>query len=88
MITGNVRWHDIRIDLNDLPEENEEILVTTENTECERRVRTDVYLKQLDGRLHYVWCIKCFDPETNKVEETMLWEKVIAWAYLPGPYVV
>ena len=85
---SHINWHDLRIDPCDLPEDHEEILVTTENTDCVRRVRTDIYLKQLDGRLHYAWVEKVMDPETNKVEETMIWEKVVAWAYLPGPYIV
>ena len=83
-----INWHDVRLNPGDLPEDSDEILVTTEDVNCVRRVRTDVYLKQLKGRLHYVWCQKCIDPETGKIEETMLWEKVIAWAYLPLPYIV
>jgi hypothetical protein len=79
--TYRIEWHDLRIAPYDLPDEEENVLVTVENLEDGRRVLADVYLKELNNG-DYCWCTK--DPETK--EEIMVWYEVVAWTYYPKPY--
>ena len=89
-IRVNERWHDLRIDPDDLPDDLEEVLATIENFSGTRRVLSGVYLKPRfndAGELEdYCWCIRAPNERTRIVEETMLWYPVIAWAYYPDPY--
>lgn len=81
LLRAYTEWHNIQIAPNDIPEEDEPVLVTTENFEGTRRVLGNVFLKQLENDT-YCWCTYV------RNDETMLWEKVIAWTYYPNPYVV
>lgn len=84
MITSTVEWHSLTLDPYDLPDAYEQILTTTENINGERRIRTDIYLKYTnDG---FCWCTYSTSPGLGIVSEEMVWEPVIAWAYLPEPY--
>lgn len=79
-----IGWHDLRIDPDDTPDEDENVLVTIENHEGTRRVVANVYFKKLwNGQ--YAWTTLTRDIQTGKMEETMVWEKVLAWAYYPNP---
>ena len=80
-----IEWHDLILAPHDLPEENEEILVTTENFDGERRVRSDVRYKELTNG-NPSWWMYVIDTKSFRLEKTFLWERVIAWAYLPDPY--
>ncbi len=88
-----IEWHDLRIAPDDIPEEGEEVLVTKENYEGTRRVVANVYLKWLQNGA-YCWCTMAPDDDYSSedrieiVEETMVWDEVIAWAYYPKPHVV
>ena len=82
-----VEWHDLRIAPDDLPEEGEEVLVTTENIEGARRVQANVYLKTgKDDR--YFWCTLVRDLKSGRMEEAAVWYEVIAWAYYPDPHIL
>lgn len=82
-----IGWHDVRIDPDDIPEEGENVLVTIENHEGTRRVVANVYLKNLRND-QYAWVTLTRDIQTGRMEETMVWEKVLAWAYYPNPHPV
>ena len=89
-IRVNERWHDLNIDPEDLPDDFEEVLVTTEDFNGNRRVLSGIYLKPRYNNakelIDYCWCIKTPNEKTRVVEETMFWYPVIAWAYYPDPY--
>ena len=82
-----IEWHDLRIAPYDLPEDHEQVLTTTENYEGTRRIRTDIFLKSTDD-YHYFWCAYEINPITGLYEEDVSWEEVVAWAYLPTPYMI
>lgn len=90
MIARNVypgtvtEWHVLSIDPDDLPAEGEPILITIENVNGERRVWIDAYLKRLDTD-DFCFCTTCVN-EFGQPEETMVWYKVLAWAYPPDPF--
>ena len=78
-LTSRIEWHDIRIDPDDLPEEDEEVLVTIENQEGDRRVLSGAYPVLMEND-RICWCTK------DGTENVALWYEVIAWAYYPDPY--
>lgn len=84
---SRIEWHDLRIAPDDIPEEGEDVLVTKENYEGTRKVVANVYLKILENDT-YAWCTLTRDVQTGQMEETMVWDEVIAWAYYPKPHCV
>ena len=83
-----IEWHDLRIAPDDIPEEDEDVLVTVENYEGARRVVANVYLKNLENDT-YAWYTKAqIVPGRGFLEEVMVWEEVVAWAYYPAPHIV
>lgn len=83
-LTTDIQWHDLRVDPDDLPENEEQILVTVELLDGRRVTWLDVYLKDVgDGT--YFWVTKAMN-EFDKIEETQLWYPVVAWAYPPPPF--
>lgn len=87
LYSTKVQWHDLRIDPEDIPEDQEEVLVTKESFDGARRVAANVYLKTLENG-DYCWCTLVKDNTTGRMEETMVWEEVVAWAYYPSPHVI
>ena len=77
-------WHDLRVDPDDLPGEEEPILVTVELLSGNRVTWLDVYLKYGTDDQYY-WVTKAVN-EYGKIEETVVWYPVIAWAYPPAPF--
>jgi hypothetical protein len=84
---SRIDWHDLRIAPDDIPEEGENVLVTKENFEGDRKVVANIYLKWMKNDT-YCWCTLTRDSQTGRMEETMVWEEIIAWAYYPDPHVV
>ena len=85
LLTTPIEWHDLRIDPDDLPGAEEPILVTIEDVIKEDRyVWLDVYLKETEDDT-VIFCTKAVN-EYGQIEETMVWNKVVAWAYPPPPY--
>ena len=82
-----IEWHDLRIAPDDIPEEDEEVLVTKENWEGDRKVVAGVFLKMLENGT-YSWWSLVMDRCTGRMEKAMLWEEVVAWAYYPDPHIV
>ena len=90
-LTTELRWHDLRIDYDDTPEDEEPVLVTVELFNGNREVWLDVYLKHfLDPNGvpfgSYCWMTQVANEDTGMMEEVRVWNKVIAWAYPPSPY--
>lgn len=81
---GIIEWHDLILAPYDLPEVNEQILVTVETISEERKVCTDIYLGKTPNDNHFWWRY-VISPE-GVLEKTSVWEEIIAWAYLPNPY--
>ena len=84
---AKVQWHDLRIDPEDIPDDGEDVLVTKECLDGTRRVVANVYLKTLEND-DYCWCTLVRNNTTGQMEETMVWEEIVAWAYYPAPHVV
>ena len=83
---SRIDWHDLRISPDDIPEEDEEVLVTKENFEGTRKVVAGVYVRELSNGT-YSWYTYIRDPETSRMEEAMVWDEVVAWAYYPDPHI-
>lgn len=90
-LTTDIEWHDVRIDPEDLPAEEEPILVTIELLDGRRVTWLDVYLRYASGPKElddlentYFWVTRGIN-EFNKIEETQVWYPVVAWAYPPAP---
>ncbi len=86
LYTGEIEWHDLRIDPDDLPGEEEPIITTLECANGEdRKVWLDAYLKY-DDNGDPIFCTKTPSVHTNFLEESAIWYPVIAWAYPPSPF--
>ena len=83
-LTTKMEWHDVRVDPEDLPGEEEPIVVTVELLNGERVTWLDVYLKYNANGV-YFWVTKALN-EYGKLEETQVWYPVVAWAYPPPPF--
>lgn len=79
-------WHDLRIAPDDLPDEEDKVLVTIENYEGDRRVAANVYLRPMEDD-EYAWCTLSINAKTGRMDEIMVWEEVVAWAEYPAPHV-
>lgn len=83
---SRIDWHDLRIAPDDIPEEDEEVLITKENYEGARKVVAGARVRELTNGT-YAWYIYIRDYETHKMEEAMIWDEVVAWAYYPDPHI-
>ncbi len=84
LLTTQAEWHDIRIDPEDLPGEEEPIMVTVEYLDGRRGVWMNVYMRE-DGEGNPWFCTEAID-EFGLLQRTVIWYPVIAWAYPPLPY--
>ena len=85
IIKSTVEWHDLRIAPDDMPDAEEEVLVTIETLDGDLKTRANVYFKELDNNT-FCWCEKVYNRESKCFEEAMVWYEVVAWAYYPSPY--
>ena len=83
MYTTETEWHDLRKYPDDLPGEDEPIIVTVE-TFLNRQTWIDVFMKE-ETAGEPVFYTKAMN-EYGKIEATALWYPVIAWAYPPPPF--
>lgn len=85
---GEIEWHDLRIDPDDLPGNGEPVIVTLDKLSVmeygnERAVWLDVTLQDDESGGGYQWVVK---DNTNRI--TAVYYPVIAWAYPPEPYMI
>ena len=80
LLTTDVEWHDLEVDGEDLPSANEDVIVTIETLDGERRCWNNVFYDE-DAEC---WCTFA-QNEYGQFEKTMVWYKVVGWAYLPNP---
>lgn len=83
LLKTDVEWHDLRIDPEDLPGEDEPIIVTVE-TFLNRQTWLDVFMKEetVGEPIFYTKVM----GEYGKIEDQAVWYPVVAWAYPPAPY--
>lgn len=82
-----LEWHDLKIDPDDLPDEEDPILVTVEMPhDGTRSVWIDAFLKNYNDSDRYLFCVHHYEPLTGKMEYVPVWYKVVAWAYPPEPF--
>ena len=79
----DTKWHDLRIDPDDLPGEDEPILVTVE-TFMGRQTWLDVCMKE-ETAGEPIFYTKVMG-EFGKIEDQAVWYPIIAWAYPPPPF--
>lgn len=86
IVWSQIEWHDIRISPEDMPDEEEDVLVTVENLDGSRRTRANVFWKEAPNG-DVIWYEHVWSQETHRYEDAILWYPVIAWAYYPDPYI-
>lgn len=87
LIATKTEWHDLRIDPDDLPGEEEPVLVTLELIDGDRTVWSNAFYRYNCIKEDNTWYTYAMN-EAEVIEETPIWYEVIAWAYLPEPYYV
>lgn len=80
LLKSSVEWHDLEMFPDDLPSADEGVLVTVENQDGERRVWGDVFYDEDSDS----WCTFC-ENEYGFFEKSMVWYRVVGWAYNPEP---
>ena len=80
----DVEWHSLHIDPDDLPEEDEPIIVTVE-TFMQRQVWLDAFVKN-DEFGNPEFFTKVVGDNGISIEDQPVWFKVVAWAYPPAPF--
>jgi hypothetical protein len=80
----DVEWHSLQIDPEDLPEEDEPILVTVESF-MQRLVWLDAFIKK-DKFGNAEFFTKVVGDDGKSIEDQEIWYKVVAWAYPPAPF--
>ena len=78
----DVEWHSLQIDPDDLPEEDEPIMVTVESF-MGRNVWLDAFVKP-DEFGNMAFFTKLVDDDGAK--DQLIWYPVVAWAYPPAPF--
>ena len=80
----DVEWHDLRIDPEDLPSEEDTIIVTVE-TFIGRQTWLDVFMRE-ETAGEPIFYTTSYNAATRVMEECAVWYPVVAWAYPPPPY--
>lgn len=78
-----VEWHDLAIDPEDLPSEEEPIMVTVETPMGRRTWFDNVFMKEetVGEPIFYIRAL----GHSGILEEEAIWYPVLAWAYPPDP---
>lgn len=81
----DVEWHSLQIDPDDLPEEDDPVIVTVESILGSRQVWLDAFIKE-DELGNPAFFTKIHGEDGHSIEDQKIWYKVVAWAYPPAPF--